>query len=442
MLWPFVFAVPPMATCIRCGSELLPGETQCGRCGTSHVASDHPTPLGVWASGSNHPPEGAELHRHDLPRPAPGRERTPIPGQAPRRRRHTGSAATPLPRAATASALAMADAEQPSIESTGTHPTVTPDAEVVPLHSQPAAGQATKGEAATDVGAPGTPPPVQNEATVSGERTVVAAPPRPPVLASESLREDMEPTEPWRRTVRIGGTALALLGAILALAVGGVDPTVLTLAVVLLSAGGLCAGARRYAVRAVSVLAIAGGGLAVATVARQLHGAPVEAPVLAVGTVVLAGGLLFRSAYRASHLARTMVAVGMLGIAVALLMADSVGEFATIGASWQSWLHVTTSVGFGILLFLSLLAFMAPSTTGGTQVWGTALLVWYALHVTLTVVTRFFPPAGQGPAATLPDPAMGVVVGAAACAVLAAVALAQALAVSAGCTVEQRSSVG
>lgn len=420
-----------MATCIRCGSELLPEETQCGRCGTAHVASDHPTPRGLWASNSLRPPLGGRERT-----PVPGRERTPVPGKMRR------------PPAATASALAVEDAPDPATESTGMHPTLQPAAEVVPFHppqgtpasastSGPRRALEGGGPAGPDESAEGMPVPAVAEPG-AGAEGAPKPPPRPPVLASESLREDMEPTEPWGGTTRVGGTALALFGAVTSIAVGGLNGTVVTLALLLVAAGALCITTKRYAVRAVGVLGIAGLGLAIATTARLMRGAPVEAPVLAVGTVVLAGGLLFRSAYRASQLSRLMVALGMLAVAAALLLANSVGEFSHVGLYWQSWLHVIAAIGFGILLLLSLLAFMAPSTTGGTQVWGVGLLIWYALHVALTVVTRLFPAPGHGPATSLPDPAAGVVVGAAVCAVLAAVALAQTLAVRAGCTVEQR----
>lgn len=330
----------------------------------------------------------------------------------------------------------MDEGEAVPMESTGKHPTVQPgEADVVPF--RPAEQRA---------GGPGDPAGVESRAsaTASGERPTVgdqpaAAAPRPPVLASDSLREDMEPTEPWLRTLRYGGTGMALLGALLSLALGGLHWAALVLALLLLAAGGLCASPVRYAQRALGVLSLAGMGLAIATTARLFEGAPVEAPVLALGTVVLAGGLLFRSAYRASQLARTVVAGGMLTIAVGLVLADAVGEFSGVGVGWQSWLHVVTATGFGILLLLSLLAFMAPSTTGGAQVWAATLLVWYALHVALTLVTRFFPPPAGGPAASLPDGPTGVAVAAAALAGLAAVALAQTLVVSAGGTIEHRS---
>ncbi|MFW6050716.1 MAG: hypothetical protein ACODAU_06050, partial [Myxococcota bacterium] len=266
----------------------------------------------------------------------------------------------------------------------------------------------------------------------------LAEPPRPPVLASESLREDMEPTEPWRRTLRFGGAGMGLTGAVATLSLGGLSPVVILMALGLLATGALCATPVRYSARAMGVLVLGSGGLAVATAVRMARGAPAEAPILAVGTVVLAGGLLFRSAYRASHLARTVVAAGMLAVAVALLLADAVGEFSQVGPTWQSWVHVATAVGFGILLLLSMLAFMAPSTTGGAQVWGVALLVWYATHVASTLVARYFPPEASAPEVGFPDPVAGAAAAAVASAVLAAFGLAQALAVRAGCTVEQR----
>jgi hypothetical protein len=334
-------------------------------------------------------------------------------------------------------------AEAEPHESTGTHPTDQPElpgADVVPLrHGDPPPSARPTG-AAADASAEPAAARSGVRPTAPGAPTTDAQPPRPPVLASESLREDIEPTEPWRRTLRVGGTTLAVAGAVAALALGGLDARVVVVALLLLGAGATCLLPIPYTWRAWTVLVVAGTALAVATTLRYFAGAPAEAPVLAPATVVLAAGLLFRSAYRASQLARTVVAAGMLAIALALVLADAVGEFAQVGTTWQSWLHVGSAVGFGILLLVSLLAFMAPSTTGGTMVWAVALLLWYGLHVGVTVVQRLYPAPGTGPALELPGAVAGLAAAAAASAALTAIALAQSFAAFAGGTSKRRRS--
>jgi hypothetical protein len=456
-----------MATCIRCGSDLLPSETQCGRCGTALAAPVRPTPLGVWASESLRPPEerarlapvrgagsaGAAGGRERTPvpgrerTPVPGRERTPVPGRQPAvAARRGGSGASPMPSAA-ASLMALSP-EGAHPETTGKHPTDAPaEAEAQVVHLHPAGGPASEpaqpAEAAQATGpSTGSEPlpaptssavrPAQRDATPTGgaQSSTPYAPPRPPVLASESLREDMEPTEPWRRALRVGGTGLAATGATACVALGGImDLGVLGTALLLAGAAAACLAPLPYALRAWTVLGLSVAALATATTLRYVGGAPAEAPVLAPAIVVLAAGLLFRSAYRGSHLARTVVATGMLAVAVALVVADAVGELSQVGLAWQSWLHLASAGGFGLLLLVSLLAFMSPSTTGGTLAWSVCVLVWYGVHMSVTVVQRLFPEAGGPVAVDLPDPMAGLTAAAAAAAALAAIALAQALAV-------------
>jgi hypothetical protein len=435
-----------MATCIRCGSDLLPSETQCGRCGAAHAGPHRPAPLGVWAS--ERPPSGAAAPMGGGAKEgSAARERTPVPGRqfAPvpqHRQRRGGSGASPMPAAA-AQLLPATE----SVESTGTHPTEQidpPGADVVPLRPTDATPQP---------GGDGFPPGSDPEAGRSGMRPTTPGavpegpktdkapatpPPRPPVLASESLREDIEPTEPWRRALRLVGTSLSVAGAVACVALGGAHLGVFVVALLLLAAGVTCLAPLSYAVRAWTVLMLSGTALALATAMRAMAGAPAEAAVLAPAAVVLAAGLMFRSAYRASHLARTVVAAGMLAIAVALVLADAVGEFAQVGTSWQGWLHVGAAIGFGILLLVSLLAFMAASTTGGTMLWAVCLLVWYAINVTFTVVRHAYPEPGGPQAITLPDPMAGLSAAAAAAVALAAIALAQSLAIFVGGTAEQR----
>jgi hypothetical protein len=341
-------------------------------------------------------------------------------------------------------------------ERTGTHPTVAPEgkpaetagAEVMPLpHSahapeelaapEPEQGAEQPVGAAEATGsAPEREPPAAQQ--LEAGQTAASVPPRPPVLASEVLREDIEPTEPGRTALRLFGAIGGASGAAATLAIGGLDPAVLGVAASLALVAGLSAAPVRYAVRASGVLVLALAGLAGATALRLVTGAAPESPVLAVGAVVLAGGLLFRARYRASWLARVTSGVGMCLVMGWFVLAGGVDGFAHISTEWSGWAPILTRAGFGLLLLLSLLAFMGSNSTGGSGVWAAAVLIWYAVQLGVQTAAAMASSRGVE-LSSYPNPAVSMIVAAPLLAALGAMALAQGLAALSGGTAESRS---
>lgn len=261
---------------------------------------------------------------------------------------------------------------------------------------------------------------------------------RPPVLASESLREDLEPTEPGRLAMRWGGTATALFGAAAALGLGEISAVVLVLAAIFLGIAALCAIPIGYAARAISVLVGSVAGLAIDTAARVLDGGPPEAPILAAGTAVLSGGLLFRARYRASRVARVAIALGLAVVTSWVLLTLDFENLHELEGAWQSWLPVAVRVTLVPLLLLSLLAFMDASSTGGARVWAVLLVVWYAFHVGVQLAVGLASARNVVTFAGIRGAAAATTIAAPLLLALAATALAQVLAVIAGGTADRR----
>ncbi len=288
----------------------------------------------------------------------------------------------------------------------------------------------------------------------SGSTTAEVA--RPPVLASESLREDIAPTEPGRRTLRIAGTVLGLLGAATTFLVGGKNPGVMLLVACLALDALLCAVPMRYAVRATGVFAVTALGLAAATFVRLAYGTPATSGLLALGAMVLAGGLFFRAVYRASKRARATVALGIALLVTWIVMAGGFSQLTHLDPGWQTWAPAAMRVGWGLLLVLSLLAFMEQGSTGGAQVWAMSVVVWHALYVALELSVALWPHDAQAGVGSLAEklsellPVVGhhqgpgVLVaacfGAMALVPIGALALSHVLTVTAGGTAPQRNN--
>lgn len=388
-----------MATCIRCGVPLPAGEASCPSCGA--LSTGQPAvPVGTWGEARDVPEAGE-------PRPASrvltvhegGQERA-----AARARRLTPSEVTPLP----GSALAIVAEPGPQSRA---------GAEVVPLRPRPdqvdepdvAAAEREPEPAPEEARPPSEPPPARSAAR------------RPPILASESLREDLEPTDPGRAELRVVGTVLGLAGAVGSFALGGPGLGVLLGAAALACVAIASATPMSYGRRGFTVAGIVAAGLVATVWARLAEGAAPATPLLAVGTVLLGGGLLFRAAWRASHTARLVVALGMAAVAVWFGWAGGILGMTNLDMAWQSWAPAVLRVGFVLLLLFSLLAFMDATSTAGARVWGGWLLAWYGLHVGVESASLVWPQAGGG--SGLPSSAAGLAVADALLVSLGAVAL-------------------
>src|SRR4029077_8474100 len=112
---------------------------------------------------------------------------------------------------------------------------------------------------------------------------------------------------------------------------------------------------------------------------------------LTVAVTLLASGLLFRAWHRAALLSRIMVGAGVMLGALFLWMSGDLADLTMFDMSWQSWLPRLVGLSFGILLMLSLLAFMDARSTGGSAVWAVFVLCWQELHSALQILLRGWP---------------------------------------------------
>lgn len=183
-------------------------------------------------------------------------------------------------------------------------------------------------------------PTVAPSVTLRVSETVRVAP--RPILASECLREDLAPHEPFPRATRIalGASGLVMMGAAAMIA-----PTSIARAVLLAVAAGLAGGAvlaKEYASRGRIAALAALGCLAVPSFA-------------APAAIALATALFVRASYRAHRGTRIALAVAIATFVVAAAL--------SFGA---------THVGAAVMLaaaVVSLLGFMGEQTTGGCAVW-------------------------------------------------------------------------
>jgi hypothetical protein len=219
-----------------------------------------------------------------------------------------------------------------------------------------------------------------------------ARPPiRPPVLASEALREQMSPREPGRDTIRILSVLVGFSGAVITflllkksdmgIALGGSFLALLVLGLPSIP----------YAPRAAAIFVISASTLGVAT---WMHSGALNVPapvVETIGIVVLGCALLLRSWHRASITARILVAVGIIVCGSWLGMSGWLKDFTTLDPAWQSWLPTIIRAPFGLLLTLSLLAFMDSRSTGACGVWAVAILIWHGLHMGVQLMILGWP---------------------------------------------------
>ena len=252
---------------------------------------------------------------------------------------------------------------------------------------------AAASEAARDTPAPAP------DASRSGVRP--AAPsgsgehPKALVLASESLRADMAPNAPGRGLIRVAAAALGAVGAIAVLTVAGPTPAALGIAAALALVAALGIVPLDYRQRAVGLLAVALPGALAASILAAPRGGVPHGGLLALMVSGLAGALYFRAEYRASRLARGLVAAGVGLGAIWLIASGALSRVAAMEASWQSWLPITLGAALAVVLALALLGFMTHNSTGGCAAWATMLLVWLAVYETVVHAAVLFPAAGD-----------------------------------------------
>jgi hypothetical protein len=119
--------------------------------------------------------------------------------------------------------------------------------------------------------------------------------------------------------------------------------------------------------------------------------------ILGVSVTLLSTGLFFRAWHRASALSRFIVMAGVMLSALFLWMSGELADLTLFDTVWQSWLPRLVGLSFGILLMLSLLAFMDARSTGGAAVWATFILCWHAIHAAVEVLHAAWPKYDAAP---------------------------------------------
>jgi hypothetical protein len=214
---------------------------------------------------------------------------------------------------------------------------------------------------------------------------------RPPVLASEALLRDLAPSRPARRALRIWCPLLGIFGATAAWVLTQGQGTGWPLAGAFAGLALLGLPPMPYPGRASAVATVAGTALALVLWTDAGTADGLATVLLTTSVVLLATGLYFRAWHRASMLARFIVSAGVLSGAAFLWMRGDVADLTLFDTAWQSWLPRLVGLGFGILLMLSLLAFMDARSTGGASVWASFVLCWYGVYAAVEILCVAWP---------------------------------------------------
>jgi hypothetical protein len=200
-------------------------------------------------------------------------------------------------------------------------------------------------------------------------RSALASPssstPRPPpVLASQCLRDDVAPLEPWTRPLRrISAASAAVMS--LAAAMFAARASFAAAAVALIAAAPVAQAALAETYPARGRAALVGGALAITSAA--LLSPSIGAASIALLTAAGCGApLFFRAIYRASRGAR-------LALAIALVVACAA---AGLGLAHEGHpiARALAAAGLGVA-GLGALGFMGEETTGGCAASGAMALV-------------------------------------------------------------------
>lgn len=386
-----------MPTCKSCNAKVVRTDAFCGTCGEPVPGAKPVVPIARQPN-----PSGVQTATD----------------------RVTGAFPPPTATGTSARAVAVVplpEPEEPEPPDTGLSRTTIREREqsepapVLPLHRRKD-GTASQSELVE-----ATAEPQAEEARLSmPERDTslpnVPVPAGPPILASDLLREQMRPSSPGEKTLRVVTVTLCAIGVVAALLAGGAHPLTFVSASLLVMMATLALTPLSYRARAIS-LALAGAtATSVALWQQAVHGVEPESIILAGATILLSGSLLFRAYYRGARFARFAVALGVVALIAWFVVSGGHESLVMLEGHWQSWAPATTHMTFSLLALLSLMAFMESSTRGGSHVWAVSLLVLYAVHISLMIASEVWPVPGvqptiQGPTiATLLTGMVGTIV--------------------------------
>ena len=399
-----------MAKCENCNGTVLRTDAFCGTCG-------RPVPGGkpVVPISREREPSGVQS--------APGRVVSTFPRPA-----ATATSAQAL------AVIALSDPEVTEPADTGLNRTAIREREresepapVLPLHRKKTGATSERREQAPALG----PEPAATRASVPDRDTSlpnIPIPPGPPILASDLLREQMRPSSPGEKALRLTAVALSAIGALVALLAGGVHPLTLVSVALLITTATSALTPMSYGGRAIALFLIGSVATGIALWQQTLHGIAPEGITLAGATILLSGSLLFRAYYRGAQLARVAVTLGVLALGAWFFLSGGPESLVTLDGNWQSWAPASTHMAFGLLAVLSLMAFMDSSTRGGAHVWAVSLLVCYAVHIGLLVASEVWPV--EGTPVSIEGPTIAAILTGLVGTIVAGMALAQVLVVA------------
>lgn len=239
----------------------------------------------------------------------------------------------------------------------------------------PAPGPSTKSQPRL-LDASGTQPTQAPEPAAAVEAEEV---PRPKFLASELLKQDWFPREPLSRTLRWGSLGVGVLGAGVALGLGGVRGEALGIGALFLLCAICGAVPVRAPVRGAALAVVGAAGAGWVSWMLTAAGDTVATPLLVACATLSASGLFFRAAHRTSTLARVLAGVGLVATLGWLLLTGGVDALVVESAAWQSWVDPLSRVLLGLITLLAVLSFLDPTGHGGAWVAGSAFLGWLVL---------------------------------------------------------------
>lgn len=245
----------------------------------------------------------------------------------------------------------------------------------------------------------------------------------PPILASELLREQMEPSEPGKTSLPRLTAALCAAGVLGASWVGGLDSVTYVSVALMVGLLTLALTPMSYLGHAVTLFVAGGIASSLGIWQQAAHEVTPHAPLLGLSTVVLGASLLYRAYYRGAKLARIAVSIGVALLVSWFVLSGGHQSLITLGEHWQSWGPAASHMAFALVALLALLAFMEASTRGGAHVWAYTLLALYAGHVTLLTSRALWPLIGTAP--TMPDSALAATLSGIVGTLVATMALAQ-----------------
>ena len=253
----------------------------------------------------------------------------------------------------------------------------------------------------------------------------VPIPPGPPILASDLLREQMRPSSPGEKALRVTTVVLSALGAVAVLLTGGLHPLTFVALALLIMTATLALAPMSYRARATALFVAGAVATGVALWQQTLQGIAPEGVILASATILLSGSLLFRAYYRGARLARVAVTLGVLALGAWFFASGGHESLIMLDGHWQSWAPAITHLSFGLLALLSLMAFMDSSTRGGSHVWAVAVLMLYSLHIAVLVASGLWPVDAGSP--SIEGPTIAAILAGVVGTIVAGLALAQIL---------------